>query len=58
MPSSTPVSIPPTAPVPIERLPKAEAPVALTNGSNPTINAKDVISIGRNRNLCCFNADC
>src|SRR5688500_18250778 len=49
-PNMTPVSIPPTAPVPIERLPNAEPPVAQVSGNNPTMNANDVIKIGRSLN--------
>ena len=44
-PSKTPVSIPPTAPVPMERLPSADPPVAHVKGSSPTINANEVIKI-------------
>ncbi|MNH96176.1 hypothetical protein D3C73_488400 [compost metagenome] len=48
-PSMVPISIPPTAAVPILRLPNAPAPLAIIKGIRPAINAKEVINIGRKR---------
>ena len=47
MPRITPVSMPPIAPVPIERLPNADPPLAHVSGNKPTMNANDVMRIGR-----------
>ena len=41
--------MPPIAPVPIDLFPAAPAPEAVINGINPSINANDVIKIGRKR---------
>ena len=50
-PTTVPTSIPPAAVVPIVRLPIAPAPVAKTSGKRPAMKAKEVIWIGRKRNL-------
>ena len=42
-------SIPPNTPVPIERRAAAPAPVEITSGNTPRMNAMDVITIGRSR---------
>lgn len=47
-PNNVPINIPPTAAVPIDLLLNAPAPVAIINGINPKIKAKDVIKIGLN----------
>ncbi len=50
-PITVPTSIPPTAVVPMVRLPIAPGPVATTNGIRPAMKAKEVIRIGRKRNF-------
>ena len=45
-PNTVPVSMPPAAAVPIDRLPAAPAPLAMHNGISPAINAKEVMSMG------------
>ena len=41
IPTNVPISIPPAAAVPMERLPKAPAPLATANGIKPLIKAKE-----------------
>ena len=41
--------MPPNTAVPSARWPAAPAPVAITSGTTPRMNANDVIKIGRNR---------
>ena len=43
-------SMPPMTPVPITMRALAPEPLAIARGKQPRINAKEVISIGRNRN--------
>ena len=42
-------SMPPITPVPIECRLFADAPVAIASGTQPRMNASDVITIGRSR---------
>ena len=57
-PKIVPTSIPPTAPVPIDRLPFAPTPVEIIRGIKPKMNASEVIKIGRNRALAASIAAC
>ncbi len=50
-PKTVPISIPPAAAVPMERLPMAPAPDAMHNGINPATKANEVIRIGLRRCL-------
>ena len=49
-------SMPPSTTVPIERRLCAPAPVAMTSGRMPRMNAKLVIRIGRSRSFDAFTA--
>jgi len=53
----TPLSIPIAAPVLIDLLPTADPPVAIINGTIPTINASEVMIIGLSLALDPCNAD-
>ena len=56
-PSTTPKTIPPAAAILIEWLPNAEGPTAVIIGIIPTINAKEVMIIGRRRSFAASIAD-
>ena len=49
-------SMPPMTPVPIECLLPADTPVEIASGTQPRMNASDVITIGRSRSCAAFIA--
>ena len=55
--ASVPMTMPPTAPVPNERLPFAPTPLATISGSRPKIMVNAVINIGRRRASAALNAE-
>ena len=55
--SAVPVKMPPTTPVPITRWLAEPAPVDKASGSTPSVNAIDVITIGRKRKCAAASAD-
>ena len=55
--ANVPTNIPPTTPVPNERLPLAPTPLATTRGKRPNIIVNTVIKIGRKRALAALTAE-
>ena len=58
MPTVMATSIPKNTPVPMSRLAAEPGPEASTRGTSPSMNASDVITIGRKRNRAAVRAAC
>ena len=55
--ANVPTTIPPTVPVPSERLPLAPTPEATIKGNRPKTIVRTVIRIGRKRALAALSAE-
>ena len=57
VPMNVATSIPPMTPVPMACRLAAPAPLLIARGNTPILNARDVITIGRNLSLAASTAD-